>query len=178
MNSQSVLVSLPVYTKILDIDNDKLKKVIQNHRQVFNKGDSSNVKAWNSAKNTHKINPHFQPYIDTILQEIKDIKKYDRTFCGFAGFESTLYLRDFWAIMYDTDDYTKSHQHFPCPYVASYYVEASPDSAPIHFDGVQTLKIIPESGMLVVWSGSLYHSVPPTHGKRTVLAMNLLVKNE
>ena len=37
MNSQSVLVSLPVYTKILDIDNDKLKKVIQNHRSVFEK---------------------------------------------------------------------------------------------------------------------------------------------
>ena len=178
MNSQNVLVSVPVYTKMLDLDNDKLKRIIQNHRQVFDKGDSSNVKAWNSAKNTHRINPHFQPFIDIILQEIKDIKKYDRTFCGFAGFESTLYLRDFWAIMYDTDDYTKSHQHFPCPYVASYYVEASPDSAPIHFDGVQTLKIIPESGMLVVWPGTLYHSVPPTHGKRTVLAMNLLVKNE
>ena len=178
MNSQNVLVSVPVYTKILDLDNKNLKDIIVNHRNVFSKGDSSNVKAWNSAKNTHKINPHFQPYIDTILQEIKDIKKYDRTFCGFAGFEKTLYLRDFWAIMYDTDDYTKSHQHFPCPYVASYYVEASPNSAPIHFDGVQTLKIIPKSGMLVVWPGTLYHSVPPTDGKRTVLAMNLLVKNE
>ena len=115
MNSQNVLVSVPVYTKMLDLDNDKLKRIIQNHRQVFDKGDSSNVKAWNSAKNTHRINTHFQPYIDIILQEIKDIKKYDRTFCGFAGFESTLYLRDFWAIMYDTDDYTKIHQHFPCP---------------------------------------------------------------
>ena len=178
MNSQNVLVSLPVYTKMLDLDNDKLKRIIQNHRKVFDEGNSTNVKAWNSAKNTHKINPHFQPYIDTILQEIKNIKNYDRTFCGFAGFEKTLYLRDFWAIMYDTDDYTKSHQHFPCPYVASYYVEASQNSAPIHFDGVQTLKIIPKSGMLVVWPGTLYHSVPPTDGKRTVLAMNLLVKNE
>ena len=178
MNSQSVLVSMPVYTKILDLDNDKLEKIIQKHRDVFNIGQSSNVKAWHSAYNTHRINPHFQPYIDTILQEIKDIKKYDRTFCGFAGFESTLYLRDFWAIMYDTGDYTKSHAHFPCPYVASYYVKTSSDSAPIHFDGSQTLKIIPESGMLVVWPGTLYHSVPPTKGKRTVLAMNLLVKNE
>ena len=51
------------------IDNDKLKRIIQNHRKVFDKGNSTNVKAWNSAKNTHKINPHFQPYIDTILQE-------------------------------------------------------------------------------------------------------------
>jgi len=178
MNSQSVLVSLPVYTKILDIDNDKLKKVIQNHRQVFNRGKSTNVKAWSSAKNTHKINPHFQPYIDTILQEIKDIKKFDSKFCGRAAFESTLYLRDFWAIMYECGDYTSSHAHFPCPYVASYYVEVSSDSSPIHFDGVQTLKIMPESGMLIVWPGTLYHSVPPTHGKRTVLALNLLVKNE
>ena len=80
--------------------------------------------------------------------------------------------------MYEQGDYTKSHAHFPCPYVASYYVETSSDSAPIHFDGSQTLKIIPESGMLVVWPGTLYHSVPPTKGKRTVLAMNLLVKNE
>ena len=39
-------------------------------------------------------------------------------------------------------------------------------------------EIIPKSGMLVVWPGTLYHSVPPTDGKRTVLAMNLLVKNE
>ncbi len=74
MNSQNVLVSLPVYTKMLDLDNDKLKRIIQNHRKVFDKGNSTNVKAWNSAKNTHKINPHFQPYIDTILQEIKNIK--------------------------------------------------------------------------------------------------------
>ena len=178
MNSQSVLVSLPVYTKILDIDNKKLKSVILNHRKVFNKGNSTNVNAWNSAKNSHIINPHFQPFIDCILSNIRNIKSYDRTFCGFSGFEKTLYLRDFWAIMYENSDYTKSHQHFPCPYVASYYVEAEPNCAPIHFDGVQTLKIMPESGMLIVWPGTLYHSVPPTHGKRTVLAMNLLVKNE
>ena len=55
MNSQSVLVSLPVYTKILDIDNDKLKTIIQNHRSVFEKGNSSNLKAWHSSYKTHKI---------------------------------------------------------------------------------------------------------------------------
>ena len=178
MNRQSVLVSVPVYTKKLNLDNKKLKSMIENHRRVFDKGNSSNVKAWNSAKNTHIINPNFQPYIDILLQEIKNIKKFDNSFCGFSGFGSTLYLRDFWAIMYDSGDYTKSHWHFPCPYVASYYVETSSDSAPIHFDGAHTLKVIPEDGMLVVWPGTLYHSVPPTDGKRTVLAMNLLVKNE
>ena len=28
MNSQNVLVSVPVYTKMLDLDNDKLKRII------------------------------------------------------------------------------------------------------------------------------------------------------
>ena len=171
VNRESVLASLPVYTRILDIDNEKLKDVIINHRNEFPISESSNVEAWHSSYKTHRINPHFQPYIDFILREIKDI-----LFLKHERLAPTLYFRDFWAIMYENSDYTISHEHFPCPYAASYYVEAEVNCSPIQFDGVHTLKIIPQSGMLMVWPGILRHSVPPTNSKRTVLSMNLLVQ--
>ena len=36
MNSQNVLVSVPVYTKILDLDNDKLKTKIKKLKEELN----------------------------------------------------------------------------------------------------------------------------------------------
>ena len=177
---KSVLMALPVYTTKLDIDNERLKKIILLHRKRYPETNKSNVKAWHSDYKTHLKDFRFQPFIDEIINNIRRIKQYDPTFCGFAGFEKTLHLRDFWINMYDGNGihHAVKHQHFPCPYAATYYVETEENSAPILFHGLKNLKIVPESGTLVVWPGFIYHSVPPTQGKRTVLAMNLLVKND
>ena len=180
IDSKNVLVSLPIYTQKLDLDNERLKEIIRLHRKRYPETNDSNVKAWHSDYKTHLKDFRFKPFIDEIIQSIKNIKQYDDSFCGFSGFEKTLHLRDFWINMYDANSghHAIPHQHFPCPYAATYYVETEENSAPIHFHGLKTLKFVPESGTLVVWPGFIYHSVPATEGKRTVLAMNLLVKND
>tara|TARA_B100001113_G_scaffold239473_1_gene196920 strand:+ start:1915 stop:2472 length:558 start_codon:yes stop_codon:yes gene_type:complete len=180
VHTKNVLVSLPIYTRKLDLDNERLKTIIDLHRKRYPETNQSNVKAWHSDYKTHLKDFRFQPFIDEILENIKGIKQYDRHFCGYSGFERTLHLRDFWVNMYDADadEYAVKHQHFPCPYAATYYVEVEENSSPIHFHGMKQLKFYPENGTLVVWPGFLYHSVPPSKGKRTVLAMNLLVKND
>ena len=49
---------------------------------------------------------------------------------------------------------------------------ADEDSAPIKFD---MLRIKPKSGTLLLWNGSLFHSVPETQGKRIAISANLII---
>jgi len=180
MNISNVLMSLPVYSMQVDLDKKKLMSIILDHRERFPENNESNVKAWHSDYKTHKKDHRFRPFIDELIENIKHIKDADNSFCGFSGFEHTLYLRDFWICMYESNSghHAVKHQHFPCPYAATYYVDVEENAAPICFHGLKNLKIVPKSGTLVVWPGFIYHSVPPTEGKRTLFAMNLLVKNE
>ena len=84
----------------------------------------------------------------------------------------TYKVQDFWALMYEQGDHTVRHTHYPCTWASCYYAYADEDSAPIRFD---MLRIKPKSGTLLLWNGSLFHSVPETKGKRIAISANLII---
>ena len=175
-----VKTSIPIFHTIIpDYEemNKYLKEVIIEHRQKFPEATKSNVKAWHSAWNTHEINPNFQPLIDLVLSACKFI---DEGYYEARGFEYS--LKELWAMMYEKDDWTKRHAHYPNDFAACYYVEVEPNSAPILFaskinDGInddnEPYTLQPQNGLLAIWPGHLEHEIPKTLGKRMCVSMNI-----
>ena len=164
-------VNLPVYSMQLNIDNEQLIKDIKHHRKNFPEGEASNVKAWRSSYKTHKQTETFDPYIDKILDAVDRIRISDPE--SFSRLELCTYkVQDFWALMYEEGDRTVRHTHYPCTWASCYYAYVDEDSAPIKFD---RLRIKPKSGTLLLWNGSLFHSVPETKGKRIAISANLII---
>ena len=165
------MVNMPVYSLQLDIDNEKLIEDIRQHRNNFPQGEVSNVKAWRSSYKTHKQTKIFDPYIDKILDGVDRARTSDPE--SFSRLQLCTYkVQDFWALMYEEGDHTIRHTHYPCTWASCYYAYANEDSAPLKFD---MLRIKPKSGTLLLWNGSLFHSVPETKGKRIAISANLII---
>ena len=167
-----------IYEVDLNLDNQKLIETIQNHRKLYPQGEESNVHAWMSSYKTHRINNNFDPFIEKILQAVDDVRKSDLdNFCNLSKINYN--VTDFWALIYDDGDYTDEHNHFPCTWALAYYAYADNDSSPIKFffSKYKSLRIQPKSGMLLLWPGSLPHSVPHTRGKRIAVSANLTVRD-
>jgi hypothetical protein len=167
------MVNMPVYSMQLDIDNDQLIKDIKHHRENFPEGEESNVKAWRSSYKTHEQTRLFDPYIHKILEGAERARRCDPDFFSCLPY-CTYTVHDFWALMYEEGDYTQRHTHYPITWASCYYAYADEDAAPIRFD---TLRIKPKSGTLLLWHGSLFHSVPKTQGKRIAVSANLIIKD-
>ena len=167
------MVNMPVYSMQLDIDNEKLIEDIHQHRKNFPEGEESNVKAWRSSYKTHQQTKIFDPYIDKILDAVDKIRISDPE--SFSKLDICTYtVHDFWALMYEEGDHTIKHTHYPITWASCYYAYADEDSAPLKFD---MLRIKPKSGTLLLWNGSLFHSVPETKGKRIGISVNLIIKD-
>tara|TARA_Y100001963_G_scaffold54822_1_gene76712 strand:- start:228 stop:791 length:564 start_codon:yes stop_codon:yes gene_type:complete len=167
------LYPTPIYEIQLDLDNKKLIQVIEDHREKYPKREvATNVNAWRSSYNTHQINKNFDPFIKRILEAIDEVRKIDLK--NFSNLPSINYnVQEFWALMYGDGDNAFEHTHFPYTWALTYYAYADEDSEPIQF---KTLRIKPRSGMLLLWPGSLFHSVSHTKGKRIAVAANLMVQ--
>jgi len=171
---------IEVFTTILDNHvevNKYLKDVILEHRQNNPESNSSNVKAWHSDYLTHLGNPKFQPLIDEVMGAIRFIS--DEYYEQKNVYYEVLNL---WAMMYENEEFTTRHNHWPSEFGVCYYVDVDPDCAPVIFesnqdDGVndknKPLVIHPKNGMLVIWPGILEHEVPSTKGKRMAVSMNI-----
>ena len=169
----SNMVQMPVYQKMLDIDNEKLIEDIKSHRKEFPEGEISNVKAWRSSYKTHKQTERFHRYICKILTAVDEVRQADPIFHGRL-LSATYEVQDFWALMYEQGDHTVVHTHFPATWACCYYAHVDDNSAPIRFG---MLRIRPKSGMLLLWPGSLFHSVPETEGRRIAISANLMIKD-
>ena len=161
-----------IYEVDLNLDNQKLIETIEEHRKLYPQGEVTNVHAWRSSYKTHQINKNFDPFIEKILQAVDDVRKSDPV--NFSNLSNISYdVQDFWALIYGDSDFTAEHTHFPFTWALSYYAYADEDSSPIQY---KSLRIKPRSGMLLLWPGSLFHSVPHTKGKRIAVSANLMVK--
>ena len=179
-NTQYISKPMAVFTTILDDHvelNEYLKQVILEHRQNNPESNKSSVKAWHSSWITHKENPKFQPLIDRVLCACKFIAD------GYYECDNVEYeVINMWAMMYEEDEHTIRHSHFPSDFSAVYYVDVEPGSAPVIFESVvndgvnnnnQPLILQPQNGMLAIWPAILHHEVPPTKGRRVCISMNI-----
>lgn len=158
----------PVFTTFLNHSSEEIEsindKIIQ-YRKDNPKSNKSNVKAWHSPYQTHKRTNCFDDVNRHILNECDNIINH------FKNTNDRLMLHDMWINMYEKGDYTDNHSHVGVKYSCCYYIDVEENCSPIKFP--PKLEINPKNDMLVLFGASVYHEVPPTNGKRTLIAMNL-----
>ena len=165
-------VDLPVFTTILTdhLEFSKyLKETIIEHRKKHPQSNTSNVKSWHSAWNTHEINSKFKPLTDRVESACSMIAS------EYYNNQINFYVKDLWAMMYDEGDYAKKHNHYPEVLSSIYYVDVESTSSPIIFENNhgKSLTIHPQNGMLLIWSSLIDHMVFPTDSKRMLISMNV-----
>ena len=150
------------------------KHTCKEFRNQFPHSNVSNVHAWHSRYDTHRQSNVFQPLVDKVLLMCYDITKEHFNVPVTNPYHYV--VDDLWLSMYEKNDYTVMHDHFPATFAACYYVEVEDDCSPITFE---SYPIQPENGMLLIWLGMMKHKVEPTKKKRTCICMNIrLNKNE
>lgn len=126
----------------------------------------SNVKAYYvSDYASHLRNEKFKPLIDIVLSFCEEISK------TYYKCEAKFKCYNCWGMIYDENDYTEKHNHFPSAFGAVVYIELDEESSPIVFE--DQLTVVPSSGSLIVFPALLDHSVPKTKGRRLVVGMNI-----
>ena len=158
-----------------DIDASNIVNKIYQFKKQYPISNNSNVHAWHSGYDTHKITDDFINLINVIEQRVNLTTKLNPYVSGnmFAK------VAESWAITYDKDDYTNWHNHGIYNYSAVYYASASEDSAPLIFKKSkdQLLEIKPKTNKLVIFPGYANHMVPKINndGKRICFSANLFL---
>tara|TARA_B100000131_G_scaffold98422_1_gene95572 strand:- start:56 stop:622 length:567 start_codon:yes stop_codon:yes gene_type:complete len=165
--------TLPIFSKILDGHvelNRYLKETILEYRKKHPQSNISNVHAWHSDWDTNLLDTKFQPFCNLVANECSLVGEQ------YYGGKYTYNIENMWAMMYEEDDYTQQHVHFPCTFAVSYYIEVESKSSPILFvdNGGESLTICPKNGMLLIWPAFIPHMVLPTKGRRMGISMNLI----
>ena len=144
------------------------------YRKSFPQSNKTNVQAWHSGYNTHKQTNVFNLLMDVTLAACIEMSK---SYFNTLPIKEYKYVVDhLWLAMYEQNDYTKIHTHFPAAFASCYYVDVEDDCSPITFGAYDELSIQPKNGMLLVWLGVLPHRVSPTNKNRTCICMNTSMK--
>lgn len=168
MMSDSVSYHAPIFT--YSFPDVITKNACDEYRKSFPQSNTSNVHAWHSDYRTHERTDIFDPLIQIVIDRCNSISR--------DGFKSKIgspyhYVVDnLWLAMYERNDYTIQHNHFPTTFSACYYVDVNDDSSPILFGHDSELSIQPENGMLLIWLGIIPHKVEFTESQRTCICMN------
>lgn len=169
INISTVHKEIPVFILHEDPEQWGLSRIIKKHRKKHPESYKSNVNAWHSAWDTHKINHKFDPFVEHLVGACEFIM------AGYYDHDAKLNCKDFWVMQYEKGDSAQQHQHFPYTFACAYYVDAEEGCSPIIFEG--KLEIPAETGKLIIFPAYLKHEVPPTDSKRTVISANICLTN-
>ena len=163
-----ILIPSKVTTLQLGIPQPYKKKCIE---EAYKIGDvqskTTNVQGIMSSYEVWKDTDVFNLLLDKILHNVT------KTF-PIQGQEGIVHiLKNAWSAIYQQGHYTIPHIHEPA-YLSFVYYLQSDSSTPLIFDDCN-LAISPPSDMLVIFPGSLRHSVPKhlKNEDRIVIAGNL-----
>ena len=170
----SVPVNLPVFCCDISSHTEEIllaKEAIAELRITHPESTASNVKAtYSSPYKSHLINAKLTPLTGLVLNAAKEASKQYLT-CDLEKINVDLFVADCWCSIYEQSDETIPHNHFPSDFSAVVYLEAEPNCAPIVF--ANSILVQPVNNSLVLFPGILEHHVPPTNGRRVIVAMNL-----
>ena len=165
---------LPMFICDLTMIADQLqlaKEAIYELRESHPQSPTSNVMAnYMSPWHSHLLNPKLAPICASVVMLAKEISRTNMA-ANLEALNMDLVVTDCWGIIYENEDFTKVHNHFPAEFGCSIYLDADENCAPIIFEG--NLKFDPKQNMMALFPGIMNHEVPKNTGKRTVLAMNL-----
>jgi len=128
----------------------------------------TNVKANMTDWFMQKHHPQFQTVGDKAISIARKNSPHD------IGME----LFDCWGVIYQKDEWTKVHDHWPHPWSFVYYVESNEKTPLIFPDAPQGAHYIyPKTGDMVLFPGWIRHKVPSHEGDslRIIVAGNLNV---
>ena len=168
------LADLPVFScdlRNLPAPLQAARQALDDLRMQHPEPQSSNVRArYMSPWKSHRLHPGLLPLCQAVTQIAENCA---RSIGGFAlsSLNLRLTVTDCWGAIYESADAALRHNHFPADFAAVVYLEAEDGCAPIVFGG--RMAVQPQPGMLVLFPGILDHEVPPTAGRRVVIAMNL-----
>ncbi len=172
-----VSTQLPLFVCDLSAMPDPLRlaaEALQELRQAHPESTPSNVRAvYMSPWKSHTLNPKLGPLCAAVTN-LARVAARGITGSDLAALSVELVVTDCWGAIYESADSTSRHNHFPAEFAAVAYLEAAADCAPIVFSG--TTPVQPRPGMVLIFPGILDHEVPPTAGRRTVVALNLYKK--
>lgn len=164
-----VNVSLPIFKMDISEHTEALnsaKEAIFEQYRANPTRMESNVKAWYvTGWMSHKENPKYQPLIDLALDAVKFVS------AGYFNQEINFYCFNCWGMLYNPDDHTVKHSHYPSDFAVVIYLEVEDGAAPIIFN--ETLTVQPKSGTMIIFPAWIHHEVPKTTAKRMVVAMNI-----
>lgn len=172
VDTQSVLFCFDLSSKTKELN---LARVAVQELQKSNpeKRTSNVYGEWLSPKNSHLLNSNLLPLCKLVTDVCAQIWS-DIFNNGEGDFTEDFYIWQCWAINYGSGGYAESHNHFPAFFAAVIYLEADEQSAPIVFGNNSAKPSLKNA--LYIFPGALQHQVPLNHGKRTVVAMNILKK--
>ena len=174
LNELQVPTHLPLFWHSLTDQPEVLqlaRAAIDELRLAHPQSTPSNVQAvYMSPWKSHLLSDKFQPLAAIAIRTAKQVaKEYLST--DLEALNLDLFVADCWAAIYEEEDHTLAHTHFPADFSVVTYLDADPGCAPIVFD--ETISVQPVPGVMLVFPGLLKHSVPKNTGKRVVVAMNL-----
>jgi hypothetical protein len=151
----------------LKLAKEAVLELMQTHPQTT----PSNVKSvYSSPYKSHLINPKLLPLTQLVLLLAKQVSKAHLT-CDLDAINIDLIVADCWCSVYEQSDQTIPHNHFPSDFSAVVYLDVEAQCAPIVF--ANSIVVQPINHSLVLFPGLLEHHVPPTNGKRVIVAMNI-----
>ena len=161
-------VGYPLIQQHVDLPEGVDEELIQ---IIKGRGDTqrhkTNVKADMTDWFMQKQHPQFQLVGDVAIELAKRESPYDMA----------MELFDCWGVIYQKDDWTKAHDHWPHPWSFVYYIRCGADDSPLAFpDGYQgEHHLKPVSGDMILFPGHLRHKVPrQTHdSERIIVAGNI-----
>lgn len=147
------------------------RQAIDELRLSHPQSPSSNVRAtYMSPWKSHDLNPKLLPICDSAVTIAREVTRSYLS-ADIAACNIDFLVTDCWGIIYEQEDYTAPHNHFPADFGCAIYLEADEDCAPIVFE--QDFRFQPRAGAMVMFPGILTHEVPRNTSRRVVLAMNL-----
>jgi hypothetical protein len=147
------------------------RQALDDLRRQYPEPPVSNVRAvYMSPWKSHRLHPGLLPLCQAVTVIAESCAKATGGF-HLADLNLRLAITDCWGAIYEAADTTLRHNHFPAEFAAVVYLEAEDGCAPIVFGG--RMAVQPRPGSLLVFPGILDHEVPPTAGRRVVIAMNL-----
>ena len=172
------LLKVPSYHLLFYVNLAEEPKVLQQAREALDElrlshpeSTPSNVQAvYMSPWKSHLLSDKFQPLADIAIRTAKQISK-EHLFTDLEALNLDLFVADCWGAIYEEEDHTLPHSHFPADFSVVVYLDADPGCAPIVFD--DAISVLPVPGVMLLFPGLLKHSVPKNTGKRVVVAMNL-----
>ena len=117
-----------------------LVRFLENHHDTQNR--ETNVKA---TMTDWMMNWNSQP--------VNDLKNY------ILSLTNSKRIAEFWGNVYRKGDYAIEHDHIPCKYSVVYFLKSELNFPPLIVDSKPSI-IKPLEGRMVIFPGSLKHSVP------------------